>query len=49
VNVGIQVGPPTLNIQVMPTPPSQAARVEHVAIDAQFTEVPKDDDEWLGA
>lgn len=46
INVGILNGPPTLNIQVMPTPPSAAVRNETVAIDAKFTEVP--DDEWLG-
>lgn len=47
INIGLQVGPPTLNIQVMPMPPSQNARAEHVAIDAKFTEVPSDDTEWL--
>lgn len=47
VNVGVIVGPPTLHIQVMPTPPSEAARNESVVIDAKFTEVP--DDDWLGA
>jgi hypothetical protein len=49
VNVGVVVGPPTLNIQVMPTAPSKMAVNESVAIDAKFTEVPSDDDEWLGA
>jgi hypothetical protein len=47
VNVGIVVGPPTLNIQVMPTPPSKVKQSEGVVIDAKFTEVPGD--EWLGA
>lgn len=45
INVGIAVGPPTLNIQVLPVPPSKIVRRENVAIDAQFTEVPTDD-EW---
>lgn len=45
INVGIAVGPPTLNIQVMPTPPSAVVRRENVAIDASYTEVPTDD-EW---
>lgn len=45
INVGIQIGPPTLNIQVMPSPPSKVALAQSVAIDAKFTEVP--DDEWL--
>lgn len=46
INIGIQIGPPTLNIQVMALPPSKTAALESVAIDAKFTEVP-DDDEWL--
>lgn len=46
VNVGVVIGPPTLNIQVMPVPPSKVKRVEGVVIDAKFTEVPSDD-EWL--
>lgn len=45
VNVGVVIGPPTLNIQVMPTPPSKTVKAETVAIDAKFTEVPNDD--WL--
>lgn len=45
INVGIAVGPPTLNIQVMPVAPSKVALAQSVAIDAKFTEVP--DDEWL--
>jgi len=45
VNVGISVGPPTLNIQVMPLPPSKTAQRESVVIDAKFTEVPSED--WL--
>lgn len=49
INVGIIVGPPTLNIAVMPLPPSQAKRAESVAIDAKFTEVPSEDEEWLEA
>lgn len=48
INVGIVVGPPTLNIQVMPTAPSKVALAQSVAIDAKFTEVPSEDDEWLG-
>jgi hypothetical protein len=49
VNVGValQVGPPTLNIQVMPLPPSKSAVDESVVIDAKFTEVPNED--WLDA
>ena len=47
VNVGISVGPPTLNIQVMPAPPSKVVARESVVIDAQFTQVP-DDESWLG-
>lgn len=47
INVGIVVGPPTLNIQVMPTPPSKVALAQSVVIDAKFTEVPQADDEWL--
>lgn len=47
VNVGVVIGPPTLNIQVMPTPPSKVAVLQSVPIDAKFTEVPSDD-EWLG-
>lgn len=47
VNVGVQIGPPTLNIQVMPMPPSKNVRAEHVAIDAKFTEAPSDNGEWL--
>lgn len=43
INVGIAVGPPTLNIQVLPAPPSKVVQVENVAIDAQYTEVPSDD------
>lgn len=48
VNVGVAIhnGPPTLNIQVMPTP-DKAKASEGVVIDAKFTEVP--DDGWLGA
>lgn len=46
INVGVVIGPPTLNIQVMPSAPSKAASIETVAIDAKFTEVPSDDD-WL--
>lgn len=46
INVGVSVGIPTLNIQVMPTTAVKKAAVEHVVIDAKFTEVP--DDEWLG-
>ena len=47
INIGISVGPPTLNIQVMPAPPSQVKVREGVVIDAQFTQVP-DDESWLG-
>lgn len=47
INVGISIGPPTLNIQVMQLPPSQATVLQSVAIDAKFTDVPSDD-EWLG-
>jgi hypothetical protein len=46
INVGISVGPPTLNIQVMPAPPSKAIVAQTVAIDAQYTEVPSDDS-WI--
>lgn len=46
INIGIIVGPPTLNIQVMPTAASKAIVQDSVAIDAKFTEVPSDD-EWL--
>ena len=46
INVGIQIGPPTLNIQVMPAPPSQIAKREGITIDAKFTEVPSED-AWL--
>lgn len=45
INVGIAIGPPTLNIQVMPAPPSAIVRSESVAIDAKFTEVPAEG--WL--
>lgn len=47
VGVAIQVGPPTLNIQVLPLPPSKLKQNENVVIDAKFTEVPSD--EWLDA
>lgn len=47
INIGIQVGPPTLNIAVMPLPPSQVAKRENVVIDAKFTEVPSEDESWL--
>lgn len=46
INIGVVIGPPTLNIQVMPTPPSKVAVLESVAIDAKFTDVPSDD-AWL--
>jgi hypothetical protein len=43
VNVGVVMGgPPTLNIQVMPTP-AAATQNGNVVIDAKFTEVPSDD------
>lgn len=45
INVGIVVGPPTLNIQVMPLPPSQSVRDQSVVIDGKFTELPSED--WL--
>lgn len=48
VNVGIVIGPPTLNIQVMPSAPSKVALAQSVAIDAKFTEMPTDE-EWLDA
>jgi hypothetical protein len=47
VNVGVVVGPPTLNIQVMPVPQAKVKRDEGVIIDAKFVEVPTD--EWLDA
>ena len=48
VNVGVSIaGPPTLNIQVLPKPPSELVKRENVVVDAKFTEVPSDD--WLGA
>ena len=48
VNVGVAVhnGPPTLNIQVLPRPEKKQAE-QGVAIDAKFTEVPSDDEDWL--
>lgn len=46
INIGIVVGPPTLSIQVMPTPPSKVAVLQSVPIDAKFTEVPTGED-WL--
>lgn len=42
INIGVVVGPPTLNIQVMPSPPSKVVALESVVIDAKFTEVPED-------
>lgn len=45
VNVGVVIGLPTLNIQVMPTPPSKLAARESVVIDAKFAEMPSE--EWL--
>ena len=47
VNVGVVIGPPTLDIRVMPPRQVKAEQREHVVIDAQFTEVPTDD--WMDA
>lgn len=47
VGVAVQIGPPTLNIQVMPLPPAKKVS-EGVVVDAKFTELPKDDG-WLDA
>lgn len=46
VNVAVAVGPPTLNIQVLPAPPSQLVKRDPVVIDARFTETPSDED-WM--
>jgi hypothetical protein len=49
INVGVIVGPPTFNIQVMPTPPGKIVQRESVVIDAKFTETPSDVEGWLDA
>lgn len=48
VNVGVLVnaGPPTLNIAVMPRPPSKLTD-KSVTVDAKFTQVPTGDEDWL--
>lgn len=46
ITIGVVIGPPTLNIQVMPVAPGKTIVRESVAIDAKFSEIPSDS-EWL--